>query len=103
MSKSIKVRKRYSLVSADYSAQEPRLTASYSNDESMIEAYIEGKDLYSVIASLSFGCPYDDALEFYPEGTEIEIDGKKVVCGYKTHINKRGKELRTMAKSILLG
>lgn len=69
----------------------------------MIKAYIEGKDLYSVIASMSFDRKYEDCLEFYPEGTKIMYEGKEVVCGYKTHQNKEGKTYRTMAKSILLG
>lgn len=85
------------------SAQEPRLTAYYSQDENMLQAYREGKDLYSVIASISFGVPYEDCLEFYPEGTKIVIDGKEIVCGKKTHQNKDGKERRSQAKSILLG
>lgn len=69
----------------------------------MINAYIEGKDLYSVIASMSFDRKYEDCLEFYPEGTKIIADGKEVICGKKTHQNKEGKTYRTMAKSILLG
>lgn len=83
--------------------QEPKLTAHYSGDENMINAYLEGKDLYAIIASRSFNKPYEDCLEFYPAGTEIEVDGKKVVCGNKTHQNKAGKERRSNAKSILLG
>ena len=74
-----------------------------SQDPSMIKAYQEGKDLYSVIASMSFGRKYEDCLEFYPEGTEIEFEGQKVICGHKTHQNKEGKKYRSMAKSILLG
>lgn len=74
-----------------------------SQDPAMIQAYKEGKDLYSVIASMSFDRKYEDCLEFYPEGTEIEADGQKVICGYKTHQNKEGKTYRTYAKSILLG
>lgn len=69
----------------------------------MIQAYIEGKDLYAVIASASFNVPYEDCLEFYPEGTVIDFEGEKVTCGYKTHQNKAGKQRRTFAKSILLG
>ena len=46
MSKSIKTRTRYSICGSDYSAQEPRSTASLANDEAMLNAYIEGKDLY---------------------------------------------------------
>lgn len=69
----------------------------------MINAYKEGKDLYSVIASMSFDRKYEDCLEFYPEGTIIDYEGQKVVCGHKTHQNKEGKTYRTMSKSILLG
>lgn len=69
----------------------------------MRDAYLQGRDLYSVIASQSFNVPYEDCLEFYPEGTVIEFEGKKVTCGYKTHQNKDGKGRRTQAKSILLG
>ena len=69
----------------------------------MLHAYLNKQDLYSVIASQSFNVPYEDCLEFYPEGTEIEFEGKKVVCGYKTHLNTEGKNRRTQAKSILLG
>lgn len=82
---------------------EPRLTAFYSQDENMINAYREGKDLYAVIASMSFDRKYEDCLEFYPEGTVIDYEGQKVVCGFKTHQNKEGKTYRTMSKSILLG
>lgn len=69
----------------------------------MINAYKEGKDLYSVIASMSFDKPYEDCLEFYPEGTRIELDGKEKICGKKEIQNKAGKERRTQAKAILLG
>ena len=44
----------------------------------MLNAYREKKDLYAVIASMSFGKKYEDCLEFYQEGTEIVVDGKKV-------------------------
>ena len=95
--------KNYRIIGADFSAQEPRLVAHYSQDENMLNAYLNKQDLYSVIASQSFNVPYEDCLEFYPEGTEIEFEGQKVICGYKTHQNKEGKNRRTQAKSILLG
>lgn len=91
------------IVGGDFSAQEPRLTAQYAQDKNMIDAYAQGKDLYAVIASKSFGYPYEDCLEFYPEGTEILFEGKTVICGKKTHTNEEGKSRRTMAKTILLG
>ena len=102
MAKTIKTRTRYKLVGSDYSAQEPRLTAHMAKDENMIQAYKEGKDLYCVIAASVFNNKYEDNLEFYPEGTEIELDGKKIVCGHKTHLNKAGKERRSLSKMILL-
>lgn len=69
----------------------------------MLNAYLNNQDLYSVIASQSFNVPYEDCLEFYPEGTKIVFEGQEIVTGYKTHQNKAGKERRTQAKSILLG
>ena len=93
----------YVLMGADFKAQEPRLTAYYSQDENMLEAYRTNKDLYAVIASAAFDNKYEDNLEFYPEGTEIEFEGKKVICGKGTHINEAGKARRGQAKTILLG
>jgi hypothetical protein len=69
----------------------------------MRNAYLEGKDLYSFIASLMFDNAYEDNLEFYPEGTKIMFDGKEITCGYKDTTNVEGKERRTQAKSVLLG
>lgn len=69
----------------------------------MIKAYQDGKDLYSYIAAVSFNRKYEDCLEFYPEGTVLNIEGEKVVCGHKTHKNEEGIQYRTYAKSILLG
>ena len=77
----------YVMLSCDYSAQEPRLTVHLAQDEKGIQAYIDGKDLYAEIASLAFNVPYDDCLEFRPDGTH----------------NPEGKERRSRAKAILLG
>ena len=56
-------------------------------DPMMIEAYQHGKDLYAQIASLAFNKPYEQCLEFNPDGTT----------------NAEGKERRSQAKTILLG
>ena len=69
----------------------------------MLNAYLEGKDLYSIIASSMYNNRYEDNLEFYVAGTEIEFEGKKVICGEKTHLNKEGKARRFEAKAVLLG
>ena len=77
----------YSIVGADYSAQEPRSTAALSGDKNMIEAYREGKDLYAVIASKCFHNDYWDNLEFNQFGV----------------LQPEGKARRAKAKTVLLG
>lgn len=53
----------------------------------MYDTFMEGKDLYSEIASKAFNKAYEECREFNADGTT----------------NKEGKERRTQAKSILLG
>lgn len=80
----------YVLMSSDYSQQEPKCLAalcSLEGDSSLLNTFLSGKDLYSEIASKSFNVPYEECLEFNPDGTT----------------NKAGKQRRTQAKSILLG
>jgi DNA polymerase I - 3''-5'' exonuclease and polymerase domains len=75
------------LISSDYSQQEPRITAVMSGDERMIQAYVDGKDIYAEIASLSFKQPYDQCQEHDAEG----------------NYNPDGKKRRQQAKAIVLG
>ena len=77
----------YVLIGADYSQQEPMVTAHLSDDKKMQEAFIHGKDIYATIASLAFHKPYDECKEFRSDGT----------------VNPAGKERRSRAKSIVLG
>lgn len=77
----------YVLMSSDYSAQEPRLTAHMSKDTKMIAAYCAGKDLYVEIAALAFGLPSSECAEFRPDGSK----------------NPEGKKRRQTAKAIVLG
>ena len=60
---------------------EPRITTFLSGDPAMRQAYLEGKDLYCVIAASIYNNKYEDNLEHYPEGTVLELDGKKTVAG----------------------
>lgn len=72
------------------SQQEPKCLAALcrkDGDSQMYDTFMHGKDLYSEIASKAFNKPYEQCLEFNPDGTT----------------NKEGKERRTQAKSILLG
>lgn len=75
------------LVGSDFSQQEPRILAQFSQDHNLISAYKEGKDLYAWSASLVFHKPYEECKEFYPDGTK----------------NPEGKELRGKMKAIILG
>lgn len=59
----------------------------------MYNTFMQGKDLYSEIASVSFHRAYEDCLEFY-----LDENGKKT-----DKTNKEGKKYRSQAKSILLG
>lgn len=72
---------RYVLVGADYSQLEVKTAVFTSKDVQMKQAYLDGKDLYSLIASMAYKLSYEDCLEFYPEGTKIELEGKEIICG----------------------
>jgi DNA polymerase I-like protein with 3'-5' exonuclease and polymerase domains len=78
------------------------MTTFLSSDAKMYEAYNSGKDLYAMIAQSAFDNEYEDNLEFYPPNMELEIDGKKVITGKKTHVNKAGKERRSVGKVLNL-
>lgn len=75
------------IVGGDFSQQEPRCLAHMSGDEHMIQAYLEGKDLYATIASKIYKVPYDECKEFRPDGS----------------VNPEGKKRRTSVKPVLLG
>lgn len=77
----------YVLISSDFSQQEPRTLAHMSGDENMIQAYIDGKDIYAWIAEKIYKVPYDECKEFRPDGTK----------------NPEGKKRRDSVKSIILG
>ena len=75
-------------IGADFSQQEPKMTAFVSQDPNMIKAFKENKDIYATIAALAYNMPYEKCLEFHPETREYQPDGKA---------------RRTEAKSIVLG
>lgn len=75
------------LVSSDFSQQEPRTLAHMSQDENLIKAYIDGKDIYAWIAEKIYKVPYEECKEFRPDGTK----------------NPEGKKRRDSVKSIILG
>ncbi|MDA0194723.1 MAG: DNA polymerase I [Bacteroidetes bacterium] len=50
----------YLILSADYSQIELRIMASFSKDESMIEAFREGRDIHATTAAKIFDIPLDE-------------------------------------------
>ena len=79
-----------------------RVMAALSCCKQMVDTYKEGKDVYVLIAQQIFHNNYEDNLEFYPEGTVIEVEGKKIVCGKGTNVNIEGKKRRSVAKMVAL-
>jgi DNA polymerase I-like protein with 3'-5' exonuclease and polymerase domains len=77
----------YVLVGSDYSQQEPRTLASICEDENLIQAYKDGKDIYAWIASMVYKVPYEECKEFNPDGSK----------------NPEGKKRRSRMKAIVLG
>jgi DNA polymerase I-like protein with 3'-5' exonuclease and polymerase domains len=87
MARTINTRTKYVLIGSDFSQQEPRLLSHYSQDENMITAYKQGKDLYATIASGVYKMGYWDCMERYEDGSP----------------NPEGKKRRQSVKAILLG
>lgn len=88
------------LISCDYSAQEPRITACVAKDDEMIKAYREGKDLYSMIASVATGYSYYECLDkhdnvTYLPGKERRGTAKVLMLGLTY-----GMQMKTIAKSL---
>lgn len=87
--------------------------ARLCEDEGMLNAYRQGKDLYADIASVAFNYPYEECLEYFPKDTPIkcvngvwkfgsEDDYDKLADG-EHDVYVEGKNRRSQAKSILLG
>ena len=75
------------LISCDFSQQEPRILAHFSQDDKLIQAYAEGRDIYAFMGSEVYKIPYEDCLEKFPDGTS----------------NPEGKKRRDAMKAIVLG
>ena len=65
LSRSITIRQNYSMIGSDYSAQEPRILAAFSQDPNFLEQLQQGKDPYATIAVGVYHNKYEDNLEFY--------------------------------------
>lgn len=61
----------YLILGADFSAQEPRLLAHFTQDKVLLDIYAEGKDLYSTYASLHYKRPYEEVYK-NPDGSDTK-------------------------------
>lgn len=77
----------YTMIGSDYSAQEPRVMAAYSNDPYLTKSLAEGKDPYATIATKIYHNNYEDNLETHSDGS----------------LYLEGKHRRKSVKSLLLG
>lgn len=59
------------ILGADFSAQEPRLLAHFTQDPTLLHIYEEGKDLYSTYASLHYKRPYEEVYK-NPDGSDTK-------------------------------
>lgn len=84
-------REGHVFVGSDYSQQEPRILAHMSNDENLINAYKEGKDIYAWIASMVYKMDYDECRELNSDGS------RNPKC------TEKGLKCRKSVKSIVLG
>jgi intein/homing endonuclease len=115
---SITARTRSVILSSDYSSQEPKVLGQLCNDEAMLTAFREGKDLYCQIAAVAFHTTYENCLEHFPKNTPIKKKGDKwyyatqeeianndydKLADGETDTYSDGKNRRSQAKKILLG
>lgn len=59
------------ILGADFSAQEPRLLAHFTQDKTLLDIYHEGKDLYSTYASIHYKRPYEEVYK-NPDGSDTK-------------------------------
>lgn len=86
--KIFRAREGHVFIGSDFSAIEPRILATVSQDPTMLKTFNDGIDIYASMASLIFNMPYEECLEFHP------VTGEK---------QPEGKDRRTQTKSVLLG
>lgn len=75
------------IVGGDFSQQEPRILAHFSQDQNMINAYNNKQDLYATIAAKVHNKTYWECMEKWEDGSP----------------NPEGKKLRSHIKSVVLG
>jgi len=97
-----KARDGYTLVGSDFSQQEPRLLAFYSQDDDMMRNYAEGKDLYALIAMKVYHNNYEENLEFNPITGQRSEEGarRRSICKQVQLAISYGMSTKSLANKI---
>ena len=77
------------LVGADYSQIESRVIATLAEERTMVQSFIDGRDIHKTVASSLWGVDYDDVL---PDQRSIAKN-----CGYAMIYGSGPKKLALMA------
>ena len=77
------------LVGADYSQIESRVIATLAEEHTMIQSFVDGRDIHKTVASSLWGVPYDDVLDAQR--------GIAKNCGYAMMYGSGPKKLALMA------
>ena len=88
--KAFKVPKGHKMISGDYSALEMRLLAAASEEQSMIDIFLQGKDIHMGNVSLVFGEPYDEIVEAKSTPKDKITPRQKMLLEYRSQIKVVG-------------
>lgn len=92
----------YVMIGSDFSGQEPRLLAQYTQDEHMMKAFRDGLDLYAFIGTKVYHNQYKDNLEFNPDTGERQEEGanRRSKCKIVQLAISYGMTVQSLAQSI---
>src|SRR5690606_16284362 len=71
----------YVIIGADWSQQEVRCAAYFTQEPSLLRAYAEGRDVYATMASEFYGKPYEECGDGTPERKAMKVIVLAVLYG----------------------
>lgn len=71
----------YVIIGADWSQQEVRCAAYFTQEPTLLEAYASGKDVYASLASEFYGKPYEECGDGTPERKAMKVVVLAVMYG----------------------
>jgi DNA polymerase-1 len=81
----------YKLITCDMAAAEVRIAADYSGEQVLLDSLLNGSDMHSLLASVSFSIIFGESITVSDSGEEFSIGSKSYVL----------KELRKAHKSVV--